>query len=133
MTTVKILVVEDEGIIALDIQNQLEEIGYAATAIAASGEEAVRKAAEFSPDLVLMDINLRGKMDGVEAASLIQTHLNIPIVYLTAQTDENTFLRARLTEPRGYLLKPFEPQDLSTAIKITLTDTRFGSKHDCSH
>ena len=126
MTTVKILVVEDEGIIALDIQNQLEEIGYVATAIAASGEEAVSKAAEFSPDLVLMDINLRGKMDGVEAASLIRTHLNIPIVYLTAQTDENTFLRARLTEPRSYLLKPFEPQDLSTAIKTTLTDTKFG-------
>ena len=121
MLTARILVVEDEGIVAFDIQNQLEEIGYAMIAVACSGEEAVNKAVSFTPDLLLMDINLKGEMDGVEAASIIRTHSNIPVIYLTAHADENTLFRAKMTEPSGYIVKPFEAKDLATAVKTTLS------------
>ncbi len=120
MTKVKILVVEDESIVAKDIQNRLKIFGYDVTAIACSGEEAINKAAESYPDLVLMDIRIKGDMDGVEAARQIHTRFNVPIVYLTANADDNTLERVKLTEPSGYLLKPFKERDLYTAIEIAL-------------
>ena len=108
MTAVKIMVVEDEGIVALDIQSKLEGKGYEVTAVVSSGEEAVEKAAETHPNLVLMDIQLEGEMDGVEAADQIRSRFDIPVVYLTAFSDDSTLQRAKVSEPFGYLLKPFE-------------------------
>ena len=104
MTNAQILIVEDEGIIAKDIQNTLEGLGYAVLAVASSGKEAIKKAAEALPDLVLMDIVLEGYMDGVEAAERIRDRLDIPVVYLTAYSDNKTLQRAKITVPYGYIL-----------------------------
>jgi len=120
MAKTKILVVEDEGIIAKDIGNRLEKMGYFVPAIAFSGEEAIKKTAEFQPDLVLMDIILKGEMDGIEAAGQIHTRFNIPVVFLTAHTEENILQRAKITEPFGYIVKPFEERELHTAIEMAL-------------
>ena len=116
MTNAQILVVEDEGIIAKDIQNILKSMGYAVPAIASSGEGAIKKAAETFPDLVLMDIVLGGHMDGVEAAEQIRDRFDIPVVYLTAYADNKTLQRAKITEPYGYILKPFSERELHTTI-----------------
>lgn len=121
MTKAKILVVEDEAIVAKDLQYRLIKFGYAVPAIASSGEEAINKAVELSPDIVLMDIKLKGVMDGIEAAQEIYKRLDIPVIYLTAYADENTLERAKITEPFGYLLKPFKEKELQTNIEITLT------------
>lgn len=120
MVKANIQIVEDERIVAFNIQKRLEEIGYAVSANVASGEEAIQKAAQTPPDLVLMDIKLKGRIDGIEAASEIQSSLNIPVVYLTAYTDEETLQRAKVTEPYGYILKPFDTRDLCTTIEIAL-------------
>lgn len=120
MATARILVVEDEGIVALDIKHRLEGLGYAVPAIAFAGEEAINTAAEIHPDLVLMDIQLKGKMDGVEAAEQIRARFDIPVIYLTAYADEKTLQRAKITEPFGYILKPFEEQELSINIEVAL-------------
>ena len=120
MTNAQILVVEDEGIIAKDIQNILKSLGYAVPAIASSGEGAIKKAAETFPDLVLMDIVLEGHMDGVEAAEQIRDRFDIPVVYLTAYADNKTLQRAKITEPYGYILKPFSERELHTTIEIAL-------------
>ncbi|NEO33036.1 MAG: response regulator [Symploca sp. SIO3C6] len=120
MVRARILVVEDESIVALSIQNRLEALGYAVAANLPSGEAAVKTAGETRPDLVLMDIRLRGKIDGIQAADQIRNRFQIPVVYLTAYTDEETINRAKFTEPYGYILKPFEPRDLCTTIEIAL-------------
>ena len=120
MATAKILVVEDEGIVALDIKHRLEGLGYAVPAIAFAGEEAINTAAEIHPDLVLMDIQLKGQMDGVEAAEQLRARFDIPVIYLTAYADEKTLQRAKITEPFGYILKPFEEQELSINIEVAL-------------
>lgn len=93
-------------------------MGYTVPAVVASGGAAIEKAAETSPDLVLMDINLKGNMDGVEAAKQLHNRFNIPVIYLTAYSDDNTLERAKLTEPMGYLLKPFKVRELHAAIQI---------------
>ncbi|MBE9007022.1 response regulator [Fortiea sp. LEGE XX443] len=124
MTDASILVVEDESIVAKDLQNRLRKFGYTVPAIASSGQEAINKAVEISPDLVLMDIRLKGQMDGIEAAAEIHKYLDIPIIYLTAYADENTLERAKITEPFGYLLKPFKERELQTNIEIALTKHR---------
>ncbi len=120
MTKVNILIVEDEGIIAKDLKHTLGKLGYSVSAIAFSGEEAVKKAGEILPDLVLMDIVLRGAIDGVKAAEQIRARFNIPVVYLTAYADEDTLQRAKITAPFGYLLKPFREKELHAAIEIAL-------------
>lgn len=117
---IKILVVEDEGIVAQDIRNILENLGYTVPAIAASGATAVERAAEIRPDLVLMDIVLKGKMDGIDAAEKIRVHFDIPVIFLTAHADERTLQRAKMQEPFGYILKPFDKQGLSIAIEMAL-------------
>ncbi|OUL31608.1 response regulator [Nostoc sp. 106C] len=124
MTNAKILVVEDEAIVAKDLRNRLTRFGYMVPGVASSGQEAINKALEFCPDLVLMDIKLKGEMDGVEAAQEIHKHLDIPIIYLTAYADDNTLERAKVTEPFGYLLKPFKERELQTNIEIALTKHR---------
>lgn len=121
MTKKKILVVEDETLVAMDIKNSLKLLGYMVPAVAVSGEEAVIKAQEIQPDLILMDIRLKGEIDGVTAARLIRTKWNIPVVYLTAYSDELTLERAKITQPFGYLLKPFEEEELRVTIEIALS------------
>jgi len=120
MARARILVVEDEGIVAIDIQNRLKRLGYNVPAVASYGEEAVRKADETHPDLVLMDIMLSGKMDGIEAAQKIWDHFDIPVVYLTAYSDELTLQRAKVTAPFGYIVKPFEDRELHISLEIAL-------------
>ncbi len=114
------MVVEDEWIIANDIQMSLEHLGYAVPAVVDSGEEAIKKAEEINPDLVLMDIILQGEMDGIEAANHISSRFNIPVIYLTAYANRNMIDRAKITEPFGYMIKPFEMVDLHTSIEMAL-------------
>jgi PAS domain S-box-containing protein len=120
MSNTRVLVVEDESIVAKSIQSRLKSLGYTVPAVVSSGEEAVHKAEETRPDLVLMDIVLKGRMDGIKAAREIYNRLNIPIVYLTAYSDDNTIERAKLTEPFGYVLKPFGIREIRSAIEIAL-------------
>lgn len=115
-----ILIVEDEGVIALDIRHTLERLGYRVCGVAARGGEAIEKARSLRPGLVLMDVHLQGAVDGIEAAAEIQRRLRIPVIYLTAYADAATVARARLTEPFGYVLKPFEEKELHVAIEMAL-------------
>ncbi len=120
MTQARILVVEDESIVALDIQDRLESLGYEVPATIASGEKAIEQAGALRPDLVLMDIQLQGPMDGVEAADQIRQRFGIPVIYLTANADHPTVQRAKVTEPFGYVIKPFEERELHTTIEVAL-------------
>jgi PAS domain S-box-containing protein len=120
MFDARILIVEDEGILALDLQLRLQNLGYTVPDIVSTGEGAVLKAEETHPDLVLMDIMLQGKMDGVTAAEQIHSRLDIPIIFLTAYADEDTLSRAKVTEPYGYLVKPFKERDLHISIDMAL-------------
>ena len=128
MASARILVVEDERIVAKDLQSQLEKLGYAVPGVASSGAEALQKAAETRPDLILMDIRLKGEMDGVETSQLVRDQFNIPVIYLTAYADENTLKRAKITEPFGYIVKPFEERELRTNIEIALYKHRMERK-----
>ena len=119
-----ILVVEDEKIIAKDIANVLKKFGYAVPAIASSGEEAIRRLEEMSVDLVLMDIVLKGDIDGIEAAKRITERFNIPVVHLTAYADDDTLSRVKETRPFGYIIKPFKERELYTTIEIALHNHR---------
>ena len=116
----RILIVEDENIVALDIKLRLTELGYRIVGTVPTGEEAVKQALETEPDLILMDINLRGEMDGVEAACQIQKRNPVPIIFLTAYADEYTFQHAVTAEPFGYVLKPFNERELQTTIEVAL-------------
>ena len=120
MSAARILIVEDEGIVARDLRRSLERLGYQVVGLASTGEDAVTKAVEARPDLVLMDIRLGGSMDGVTAAQLIRKQQNLPVIYVTAFTDADTVNRAKVTEPFGYLLKPFEERELLAAIDMAL-------------
>ncbi|MBW2636350.1 MAG: response regulator, partial [Deltaproteobacteria bacterium] len=120
MANVKIMVVEDEGIIAKDIRNTLKRLGYTVPVVLSTGEDAIKKTAETHPDLVLMDIVLEGDMDGVEAAEQIRNRFDIPVVYLTAYSDEKTLQRAKITEAYGYILKPFQERELHTTIEMAV-------------
>ncbi|MGZ8515870.1 MAG: LytR/AlgR family response regulator transcription factor [Chitinophagaceae bacterium] len=121
-TLIKILVVEDEMIIAAKISMQLTSLGYEVTGILPRGEEALAHMEETKPDIVLLDINLKGKIDGIEMAALMQQHNNyIPIIYLTANSDEATFNRAKPTRPYAFISKPFKQLDLQRAIELTIS------------
>jgi signal transduction histidine kinase len=115
-----VLIVEDESIVALDLRQRLQTLGYDVVAVVASGEEAIEQVASSQPDLVLMDIKLKGRMDGVEAAEVIRTRFDLPIIFLTAYADKETLDRAKHTRPYGYLVKPFEDRDLRTTVEIAL-------------
>ncbi|MCK9581376.1 MAG: response regulator [Methanoregula sp.] len=116
----KILIVEDEAITGMDIRRSLSEMGYLVVGIATTGEQAVQKAVELQPDLILMDIMLAGKMNGIEAAEEIKKQLRIPVVYLSAYSDDSFLSKAKLTEPFGYILKPFRELELKTTIEMAL-------------
>jgi len=120
----KILVVEDESIIARDINYTLKGLGYDVCGVAASGEESVEKAFIMNPDLILMDIKLRGNIDGLCAAKQIQSHLNIPVIYLTAYGDEITLKQLDKTKPYGYINKPIEERELKFKIDRILNGGR---------
>jgi len=120
MGKAKILIVEDEIIVASNIKLNLEQYQYEVPAMAAAGDEAIKKTLELRPDLVLMDIKIRGNMDGIDAAREIRKQMDVPIVFMTAYTDPGTFERAKQTEPAGYILKPFETRDLRSVIEMAL-------------
>ena len=120
MAKSRILIVEDEGVIVMTIKNMLTRLGYEVTGIATSGADALKKTEETRPDLVLMDIVLSGDMDGIEVAEQVRSRFGIPVVYLTAYDDNKRVQRAKLTEPYGYILKPFEERDLHTTLEIAL-------------
>jgi|SRR5690554_1115579 len=115
-----VLIVEDEGIEAMDIQQRLQNLGYLVPEIAFSGDEAIAKARAVRPDAVIMDIMLDGPMDGVAAAQRIREILDVPVIYLTAYADENTLQRAKITEPYGYLVKPFKERELHITLDMAL-------------
>ena len=121
MTKAKILIAEDEGIIALDIKSRLEDLGYTVPCLASSGEDAVRRTEETQPDLVLMDVLLRGDMDGIEAGTEIRARYNVPVVFMTALSDPETLERGRKAKPSGWLSKPVEMQRLQQVIDKALS------------
>jgi signal transduction histidine kinase len=123
-----IMIVEDEGATAMVIQRNLEEMGYTITSVETTAEGAVKKASEEKPDLVLMDIVLDGAMDGIEAARQIYSGFNIPVVYITAHSDEKIVQRITTTEPFGYIIKPFDERDLRIAVEIALYKHRMETK-----
>jgi CheY-like chemotaxis protein len=117
MTETNVLIVEDDGIVAKDLQERLKELGYDVVAIAYSSEDALKKVYEKKPHLVLMDIRLRGEPDGIETARRLREKLRIPIIYITAYADDETVQRAMSTKPYGYLLKPFDQAELELSLK----------------
>ncbi|WP_236145071.1 response regulator [Nostoc sp. CMAA1605] len=120
MATIKVLVVEDEYILAINLQETLESLGYTVVDIADTAELAITKASELRPNLILMDIRLRGQTDGIQAAEIIWDILQIPIIYVTGHSDQSTVERATLTFPFGYILKPIREQELYVAIQTAL-------------
>jgi PAS domain S-box-containing protein len=118
MPKIKILVVEDESLVAKDIQNMLLGLGYEVLDVLSTGEEAIAALDRSDPDLVLMDIVLKGEIDGIVAAERIWETYEVPVIYLTAYADETTLARAKVTEPFGYILKPFDERELQTTIEM---------------
>lgn len=118
--TASIMVVEDEGIVSIDIRNMLRKAGYGIAAVAFQGEEAVEKAAATKPDLVLMDIGLKGELDGIEAAKKIRESFHIPVIFLTGFADENTMAKAKEADPSGFVIKPIDEEELKRILERTL-------------
>ncbi len=120
MDKARILIVEDEAIVSMDLRHKLEAMGYSVPAEISSGEEAVEAASQLRPDMVLMDIRLSGEMDGIDAAQEIRRRFDIPVVYLTSHADEDTLARAKKTEPSGYILKPFYDAELRAVVEMAI-------------
>jgi|WetSurMetagenome_2_1015567.scaffolds.fasta_scaffold91002_2 two-component system, response regulator PdtaR len=117
MKNIKILIVEDEAIIALDMQETLTRLGYQVCGIASSGEKAVHLAETTSPNIIIMDMKLKGKMDGIETANLIKEKLSVPSVFLTASTDDNTIRQIENSLNKEYITKPFNEEELVSKIE----------------
>jgi len=115
-----LLIIEDEMIIAANISLQLTHLGYEVIGIISKSKEVLQHLSKQTPDIILMDINLKGELDGIEVATLIQKEYKIPIIYLTANSDENHFERAKATNPYAFISKPFKKLDLQRAIELTL-------------
>lgn len=124
MINASILIVEDEAVVALDLKLQLQELGYVVAGIAASGEQAIDAAAALAPQLILMDVRLQGKIDGIAAAESIRRSHEIPLIFLTSHSDADTVQRAARTAPYGYLTKPFQIKELRAGIEVALTKAR---------
>jgi CheY-like chemotaxis protein len=120
MSKARIMIVEDEWTVAEEIKMVLQSFEYTVTSMSSSGEEAIQNAEKDKPDLVLMDIVLEGEMDGIQAANEIRSRFNIPIIFLTAYTDEKILQRASITGPFGYIVKPFVNEDLKISIEIAM-------------
>ncbi len=119
-SSISILVVEDDAVIGMGLKRQLIKLGYHVADVVASGEEAISRAQDTSPDLVLMDIKLKGDMDGIEAAAEIRSRFRLPVIYLTAHEDDHLVARAKKTEPFGYLTKPYRERELDRTIEMAL-------------
>jgi CheY-like chemotaxis protein len=130
MEKARILVVEDETIVAMDIAGTLRKLGHEVTDTVPSGEQAIESVTGNRPDLIFMDIGLKGKMDGIETAAKIREQFNIPVIFLTAFVDEKTLDRAKETLPAGYLTKPFEENDLRIAIEVGLYRARLEKERE---
>lgn len=120
MEKLNIYIVEDESIVAKDIQNSLVKLGYNVMGISNNGKEAIEKITELMPDLILMDIMIKGDLTGIDVSEQIKAALNIPVVFLTAYADEGTLSKAKITEPYGYILKPFKEIDLHSTIEMSV-------------
>lgn len=120
MAKTSVLVVEDESIVAKDIQNSLKKLGYVVPSVENTGEDAIDAAGQYKPDLILMDIMLKGDISGIDAAEQIRNRYQIPVIFLTAYADESTLSKAKVTEPYGYIIKPFKEIDLHTSIEMAL-------------
>ncbi|MEY4616679.1 MAG: putative transcriptional regulatory protein pdtaR [Pseudomonadota bacterium] len=129
MSKGRILVVEDELIVGKDIQLTLQAFGYEVPEIVSSGEEAVQAAYRLKPHLIIMDIMIKGGMDGVDAAELVRSQFNIPVVYLTAYSDDETLRRAKLTESYGFISKPFDEKELYVAVEFALYKHQITNKN----
>jgi len=128
MKNLQIAVVEDESLVAKDIVNMVRGLGYSVPAVVSTGEDAILIAEKTRPDIILMDIVLKGRIDGIEAAHRIWETLSIPVVYLTAFADEATLQRAKVTEPFGYILKPFDERELQTTIEMAFYKAQMEKK-----
>jgi Response regulator containing CheY-like receiver, AAA-type ATPase, and DNA-binding domains len=117
----RVLIVEDEFAVAMELEDRLENLGYDVVGHELRGREAIERAQETTPDLVLMDIRLDGRMDGIDAAQEIRTKLHVPVVFVTAYSDDETLKRAKETAPFGYVIKPFEERELYAAIEVALS------------
>lgn len=120
MPKTNVLVVEDESIVSKDIQHSLKKLGYNVVGAASTGERAFELASSEKPDIILMDIMLKGDMNGIDTAQRVKEELQIPVIYLTAYADESTLEKAKVTEPYGYIIKPFKEVDLHTSIEMAL-------------
>lgn len=130
MEPARILVVEDEAITAMDVASTLRNLGHEVTDTVSSGELAIKSVKENRPDLILMDIGLKRKMDGIETAKHIRSQYCIPVIFLTAYFDAKTLERAKMSAPCGYLSKPFEETDLKIAIEVGLYRARLESERE---
>jgi len=124
----KIQIIEDEAVVAQDIKNRLENMNYSVSRIVSNGHDAIKSVLESGIDLILIDIILQGDMDGIEAVKEIKKHFDIPVIYLTAHSDKNTLERAKITEPSGYLIKPFDDKELQITIDMALYRHEMDSK-----
>lgn len=120
MEKLNIFIVEDESIVAKDIQNSLTKLGYNVIGFANNGKDAIDKITELAPDLILMDIMIKGPLTGIEVSEKIKEKMNVPVIFLTAYADEGTLSRAKITEPYGYILKPFKEIDLHSTIEMAV-------------
>src|SRR5690554_685239 len=121
----RLLIVEDERIVALDLRRRLEKLGHEVVSHVVNGDDAVAAAKELHPDIILMDIRIEGPMDGIDTAATIRKKLHIPHIFLTAHSDEATIERAKQTDPDGYILKPFTDRDISLNIQIAEQKAKF--------
>ena len=120
MKRAKILIVEDESIVAKDIQVTLEKLGYDVIGTVAEGERVLDIVKDKTPDLILMDIMLKGKMTGIDVSIQIHKEISVPIIYMTAYADKDTLSKAKMTQPHGYIIKPYKEVDLRTTVEIAL-------------
>jgi len=126
MAQTKILVVEDKGVITRDLKNRLKVLGYPSPATASSGTEAIKKAIQYHPDLLLIDIQLKGGLDGIKAAKLIHDRFDIPVIYLMEDADEEALRNEKVIEPFYFILKPFEEDSLHLSIERALYKHKMG-------
>ena len=128
MSKARILVVEDEIIIAMEIADRLKSMGYDVLRIVSNGKDAIKTSLDEHPDIILMDIMIQGDIDGIETATKIREVSDIPVIYLTANADESTLERAKVSDAFGYLIKPFEEKELNTTIEMALYKHRMERK-----
>lgn len=127
MVSSKILIVEDEIIIAIDLKIRLEDLGYYVPGIAVNGRDAIKKTGEKNPDIILMDILLNGDKDGIQVAQQIHNQYNVPIIYLTGSQNDGLIEKAGITEPYGYINKPFDNTEIENAIQLAVSKTNNSS------